>query len=310
MASGRKHVVHAALAGNLAIAAVKGVAAAITGSSAMLTESIHSLVDTGNQALLLYGLRRSERPADIVHPFGYGRELYFWSFVVALMIFAGGAAASIYEGIVHIRNPEPIVRPLINFIVLGLAFLFEGVSWTIALREFRGTVGADGWWRAVRRSKDPSTLVVLFEDSAALAGLVIAAAAIGLALWTGDPRYDGIGSLLIGVVLGVVALLLARESKGLLIGERASPVLSDAIAAIARAEPGVCAVNEVLTIHLAPEQVVATVSLDFDDDLRTGQIERAVANIESDARARHPDVARIFIRPQAAPPSQGQRNPQ
>lgn len=300
MANGRKRVVYAALAGNLAIAVTKGVAAAITGSSSMLTESIHSLVDTGNQALLLYGLHSSQRPADIIHPFGYGRELYFWSFIVALMIFAGGAAASVYEGIVHIRAPEPIVRPLINFIVLAVAFLFEGISWTIARREFRQTVGADGWWRAVRRSKDPSTLAVLFEDSAALAGLIIAAGAIGLALWTGDPRYDGVGSILIGIVLAIVALLLARESKGLLIGERARPALSEGIAAIARAEPGVCAVNEVLTIHLAPEQVVATVSLDFDDDLDTRRIEQAVANIETAAKARYAEVTRLFVRPQSA----------
>lgn len=299
MATGRKRVVYAALGGNLVIALSKGVAAAITGSSSMLTESIHSLVDTGNQWLLLYGMKRSERPADMVHPLGYGRELYFWSFVVALLIFAGGAAASIYEGIMHIRDPEPIRRPLINYIVLGIAFVFEGASWTIALKEFRQAVGADGWWAAIRRSKDPSTFVVLLEDSAALIGVLIAAAAIGLALWTGDPRYDGVGSILIGGVLGVVAIVLARESKGLLIGERARPALSRAIAEIARSEPGVCAVNQVLTIHLAPEQVVATLSLDFDDDLDTGRIERAVANIERRAREAHPDVVNVFIRPQS-----------
>jgi len=299
MATGRKRVVYAALGGNLVIALSKGVAAAITGSSSMLTESIHSLVDTGNQWLLLYGMKRSERPADMVHPLGYGRELYFWSFVVALLIFAGGAAASIYEGIMHIRDPESIRRPLINYIVLGIALVFEGTSWTIALHEFKRAVGADGWWAAIRRSKDPSTFVVLLEDSAALIGVLIAAAAIGLALWTGDPRYDGVGSILIGGVLGIVAIVLARESKGLLIGERARPALSRAITEIARSEPGVCAVNQVLTIHLAPEQVVATLSLDFDDDLDTGRIERAVANIERRAREAHPDVVNVFIRPQS-----------
>jgi cation diffusion facilitator family transporter len=300
MADGRKRVVYAALAGNLAMAATKVIAAALTGSSSMLTESIHSLVDTANQGLLLYGLRRSERPPDLIHPLGYGRELYFWSFVVALMIFAGGAAASIYEGLVHIRHPEPIVRPGINFVVLAIALLFEGGSWTVALREFRRSVGADGWWRAVRRSKDPSTFVVLFEDSAAMAGILIAAIAIGVALWTGEPRFDGVGSILIGVVLGVVALLLARESKGLLIGERARPELSAAIAAIACAESGVCKVNEVLTIHLAPEQVVAALSLDFDDALDTVRIERAVAGIEAATKAAYSEVKRVFVWPQAA----------
>ncbi|WEK43378.1 MAG: cation diffusion facilitator family transporter [Candidatus Sphingomonas colombiensis] len=300
MVSGRNFVIYAALSGNLAIALTKGAAAAISGSSSMLTESIHSLVDTTNQGLLLYGLRRSKRPADVIHPFGYGRELYFWSFVVALMIFAGGAAASLFEGIVHFRQPEPITKPGINFLVLGVAFLFEGASWTIALREFRRTTRGEGWWRALRRSKDPATFVVLFEDSAALIGIIIAATAIGTALWTGDARCDGVGSILIGVLLGAVALLLARESKGLLIGERARPELSESIAAIARVEPGVCKVNEVLTVHLAPEQVMATVSLDFDDALDTRKIERAVANIETRAKARHGEVTRVFIRPQSA----------
>jgi cation diffusion facilitator family transporter len=300
MASGSKVVIYAALAGNFAIAVTKFGAAAITGSSAMLTEGVHSLVDTGNQWLLLYGLKRSRRRPDLVHPFGYGRELYFWSFVVALLIFAGGALVSIYEGIRHIQHPEPITRPIVNYIVLAVSFLFEGGSWIVAYREFREAQGEAGWWQAIRRSKDPSTFAVLFEDSAALIGIILATAFISLSLVSGDPRFDGAGSIAIGIVLAIVAVLLGRESKGLLIGERASPELNQIIADVARQQPGVCAVNEIITLHLAPDQVIATLSLDFDDELATPQIERAVDAIERRVRDLRSEVSRVFIRPQAA----------
>jgi cation diffusion facilitator family transporter len=299
MASGSKLVIYAALAGNLAIAAVKFGAALFTGSSAMLTEAIHSVVDTGNQGLLLYGLARSKRPADLVHPLGYGRELYFWSFVVALLIFAGGAGVSIYEGIRHIQEPESITSPWVNFAVLGASFLFEGASWLVARREFSRSKGDLGWWQAIHASKDPATFVTLFEDTAALVGIVVATIFIALAVWTGDPRLDGVGSVLIGCVLATVAVLLARESKGLLIGERARPELTDRIRTIAGTEPGVCAVNEAIAIHLAPEQVVAIVSLDFDDALTTRRIEHAVRSIEAKVRQSSPEVLNIYIRPEA-----------
>ncbi len=299
MADGSSRVIYAALAGNLAIAVIKFIAASFTGSSSMLTEGIHSLVDTGNQILLLYGKRRARRPADSVHPYGYGRELYFWSFVVALLVFAGGAIVSIVEGIAHFRNPEPVSQAWISFLVLGSAFLFEGYSWLTALREFARSKGDRSWWDALRRSKDPSTFIVLLEDSAALAGIMIAAVFIGLAIALDRPELDGVGSVLIGLLLAVVALVLARESKGLLIGERAEPALSAAISTIARQEPGVCAVNEVITLHLAPDQIIATISLDFEDMLRTGAIEAAVVAIERRVRAEHPDVRSVFIRPQS-----------
>jgi len=299
MATGGKRVVYTALAGNLAIAVTKFVAALVTGSSSMLTEAIHSLVDTGNQGLLLYGMKRSRQKPDAIHPLGYGRELYFWSFVVALLIFAGGAGVSVYEGISHIRHPKPIDHVVVNYVVLGAAFLFEGTSWRVARREFRQAQGDMGWWEAIRRSKDPTTFVVLFEDSAALVGILIAALSIGLAVMLEEPRLDGIGSILIGIVLGIVAILLARESKGLLIGERASPALTADITAIAKAQPGVCAVNNVLTVHLAPDQVMVTISLDFEDNLDTRKIEAAVTQIERLARARHSEIRSVFIRPQA-----------
>lgn len=300
MAEGSKLVVVAALFGNLAIAVTKFVAASVTGSSAMLSEAIHSLVDTGNEVLLLYGLNRAARPPDAERPFGHGRELYFWSFVVALLIFAGGALAAFYEGIDHIRNPEAIERPGILFGVFAAAFLFEGISWTIALREFRRTQGDRSWWQAFRRSKDPTTFMVLFEDSAALAGIVVAAAGSGLALWTGEPRWDGAASLVIGVILAVVAVLLGRESKELLLGERADPQLSKAIGVMAARTHGVHHANAITTVQLAPNQVLAYLSLEFDDELRTPDIEDAVARLETQVRAAYPQVSALFVKPQTA----------
>lgn len=299
----------AALVGNFAIAVTKFVAAAITGSSAMLTEAVHSLVDTGNQGLMLYGGYRSRRPADAIHPFGYGRELYFWSFVVALLLFSGGAGVSFYEGVLHYRNPEEIETPLANYVVLGLAALFEGGSWFVAYRGFRKGGGNGSPWQALRRSKDPSIFVVIAEDSAALTGILIAALAISLALWTGEPRWDAVGSMLIGLLLAVVAVVLAVETKGLLIGERADPEIARSIRQAASEEAGICAVNDVKTLHLAPDQIVAMISADFDDGLTTPEIERGIANIEKRIGDQHPDVTNIFIRPQPQASESGERMP-
>lgn len=300
MASGSKFVLYAALAGNLGIAVTKFVAAGIAGSSAMLTEGVHSLVDTTNQILMLYGRHRADAPPDRLHPLGHGRELYFWSFVVALLIFTGGAGISIYEGVVHIRDPHPITDPSINFAVLGIAAIFEGTSLTFAVREFRKQKDpGDSYRRALRESKDPAVFVVLLEDSAALAGLLVAAIFIALAVVTGNPLWDGIGSLIIGFLLAVVAVVLARETKRLLIGERASPELQDYLREAAQATPGVCLVNEVIAVHLAPDEVIATLSLDFEDDLALTDVERAADRLEEKVRSRHPEVRRLFIRPQS-----------
>lgn len=296
---GSNLVVWAALAGNLAIAVTKGAAAAVTGSSGMLSEAVHSLVDTGNEVLLLYGMKRAARPPDDTHPFGYGRELYFWSFVVALLIFAVGAGVSFYEGIVHLADLEPIESPRIVFIVLALSAAFEGVSWFIALREFLGKKGGQTVWQAFRASKDPPTFMVLFEDSAALLGIAAAAAGAGLAVATGDPRWDGIASLVIGGILAVVAVLLARESKALLIGERADPALSAAILATARAIPGIDAANGVATVQLSPDQVIAYLSVEFCDDLRAPAIEAATIDLERRVRDAHGQVVALFVKPQA-----------
>ncbi|WP_395622631.1 cation diffusion facilitator family transporter [Sphingomonas daechungensis] len=288
----------AALVGNLLIAITKGIAAAITGSSAMLSEAVHSLVDTGNEVLLLYGQYRSTRKADEIHPFGYGRELYFWCFVVALMIFALGAGISIYEGVVHIRHPEAITKPMINFVVLGLAFVFEGVSWFVAFRGFQRTRGEGSFWHVVRNSKDPTIFMVLFEDSAALIGIVIAAVGTALAVALEAPWIDGTASILIGFVLAAVAIVLARESKNLLIGERADPELQKAIREAADREPCVRSVRRILTTHMAPDQVIATMDVEFDDDLTIPAVEKLIGRIEGGLRDRHPELSRVFIRPE------------
>lgn len=288
----------AALIGNLLIAITKGIAAAITGSSAMLSESVHSLVDTGNEVLLLYGQHRSSRPPDEIHPFGYGRELYFWCFVVALLIFALGAGISIYEGVVHIRHPEAITKPIINFIVLGLAFIFEGVSWFVAWRGFQRVRGDGSFWHVIRNSKDPTSFMVLFEDSAALIGIVIAAVGTALAVELDAPWIDGTASILIGLVLAAVAIVLARESKNLLIGERADPELQKAIREAADREECVRSVSRVLTTHMAPDQVIASMDVEFDDELTIPDVEKLIARIEGGLRDRHPELSRVFIRPE------------
>ncbi|MGB6145613.1 MAG: cation diffusion facilitator family transporter [Rhodanobacter sp.] len=300
MASASHKVVYVALGGNLMIAIAKFVAAGLSGSSAMLSEGVHSLVDTVNEVLLLYGLHRAGKPPDRSHPFGYGRELYFWSFIVALLVLAAGAGVSFYEGVMHIREPEAIERPWINYAVLGVSFLFEGTSWLVALREFRARKGKLGYFEAFRLSKDPSTFTVLLEDSAALLGLLIALAGVVGAQAFDAPVLDGVASLGIAGVLASFALLLARETKGLLIGEPAHPRVSGSILAIAAADPGVHAANGVLTVQMGPNQVVATLSAEFEDALTTPQIEACINRIEAQAKTIHPELLSLFIKPQTA----------
>jgi cation diffusion facilitator family transporter len=249
--------------------------------------------------LLLYGMKRSKREPDERHPLGYGRELYFWSFVVAILIFATGAGLSIYEGIRHIQTPEPIRSPLINYVVLAVALLLEGVSWFIAVREFGHAKGDYGWWEAVRRSKDPPSFVVLFEDSAAMFGLLVAGAGITLSILTGDPRWDGVASVVIGVALALVALVLARESKGLLIGEAADPLLEQAVREAIDRRAEVSGVNEITTIHIGPRNIFLGLSVDFVDRVPAGRIETMIAEAEAELRARWPSIRAIYIKPQA-----------
>jgi len=296
--SGSKRVIYAALAGNLAIALTKFAAAFFTGSSAMLSEGVHSLVDTGNGGLLLYGMHRAARPADRTHPLGHGRELYFWSFIVALLVFALGAGVSLYEGIVHIMAPEPVVNARVNYIVLGLSFLFEGSSWLVALKEFRQQKGNEGWLQAVQSSKDPSVYTVLFEDSAALLGLVVAFAGISAAQVLDMPELDGVGSIGIAIILGATAIFLARESKGLLIGEPASLEVQKKVLAIAQEDPAVQRANGVLTVHLGPRQIVAGLSIEFEDHLTAPEIEACVERLEARLKKEMPEITRLFVKPQ------------
>ena len=236
---GSKKVIYAALAGNTLIAITKLAASAITGSSAMLSEGIHSVVDTGNQGLLLLGLRKAARKADSHHPLGYGKEIYFWSFVVAVLIFGVGAGVSLYQGIEHLRHPVPVTRPGINYLVLALAFVFEGGAWLFAVREFGRAKGRLSYLQAVRESKNPTTFVVLFEDTAAMAGIVVAFIGIWLGNLTGLVWLDGAASVIIGLILAVTAWMLAKETKDLLIGESASPECEAAIGKLAGSLPGV-----------------------------------------------------------------------
>jgi cation diffusion facilitator family transporter len=287
----------AALVGNLLIAATKGIAAAASGSSAMLSEAVHSVVDSGNEILLLYGQHRAGKPPDRLHPLGYGREIYFWSFVVALLIFAFGAGVSIYEGIKHIQQPAEMTRPAVNYIVYAISALFEGISWYFGWSAFQRVRGDKALFAAIHASKDPPSFMVLFEDSAALVGLAIAAIATALSIHFRAAWIDGAGSVCIGLVLAVIAVLLARESKDLLIGERGRPELSEAIRDAAEREPGVIGVEGILTSQLGPDQVIATVGLEFDDKLRTPDIERIIGDLESKLRKKHPELFRVFVRP-------------
>jgi cation diffusion facilitator family transporter len=286
-----------ALGANLGIAVAKFVAAGITGSSAMLTEGVHSIVDSTNQLLLIWGRRQSSKPADESHPLGHGREIYFWSFVVAVLVFALGAGVSVYEGIVHIAHPEEAVSPLIAYTVLIVAFLLEGGSTWAAFRDFKQAKGSLGWWEAVRRSKDPPAFIVLLENGAAMAGLLVAAIGLALSQLTGDPFFDGAASAIIGVILGLTALLLAVESKALLIGESADPELVSALRSLTLTHREVTGVGEILTLHSAPDQITAMMSVDFDDTITAGRVEAIVDQIEREAGERWPAVRRLFIRP-------------
>ena len=296
---GNTVVVYAALAGNLLNAITKLVAAVFTGSSAMISEGIHSLVDTGNEVLLLYGLHRASRPPDAGHPLGHGRELYFWSFVVALLIFAIGAGVSIYEGALHMMAPEPMVSPVANYVVLALSALFEGVSWTTALREFNKQRGTLGYLEAIRKSKDPTTFTVLVEDTVALIGLAVAFVGILASQLFDDARLDGVASIGIGLLLAATATFLARESKKLLIGEQALPEVREAILQLAAADANIRAVNGVITMQLGPDQVIAALSAEFADHLSADDIEQTIERLEVAIRGDTPEVTALFVKPQS-----------
>jgi cation diffusion facilitator family transporter len=308
--SSSKHVVYAALGGNFLIAVTKFGASFMTGSSAMLSEAVHSMVDTCNQGLLLYGIKRSNQPADEKHPFGYGMELYFWTFVVAIVIFGLGAGVSIFEGIHKVQNPEVVTDAFVNYIVLSLALVFEAVAWYIAYKEFRSnqsnqsdqtarTARKLGILQSVRDSKDPVVFTVLFEDSAAMLGLIVAFAGIWLGEYLCMPILDGVASIIIGVILAATATLLAFESKGLLIGEGAADDVVASIRKIVDEEAGIIAINEVLTMHMGPQDVLLNLSIDFSDDLNSPEVETTISALESKIKVKFPQIQRIFIEAQS-----------
>jgi cation diffusion facilitator family transporter len=290
-----KLAIYAAIAANVAIAATKLTVAGITGSSAMLSEGIHSSVDSFNGALLLVGIHLSQRPATPEHPFGHGKELYFWSLIVAVLIFGLGGGISFYEGVQHMRDPEPLHDPGWNYAVLGAAAVFEGISFAIALRQFRRMAGGTPFLAFAHRSKDPSTCTVLAEDSAALVGLAIAAAGIALSHWLDMPVLDGAASLLIGILLAGVASLLAWQSRGLLIGEGIRPETARELRSIALAQPCVRNVGRVLSMYVGPDDALVTMDLDFDAGTETVDAALAMAEVERQVRERFPMIRRLFI---------------
>jgi cation diffusion facilitator family transporter len=297
MSSSSRRVIYAALIGNFLIAVTKFAAAALTGSSAMLSEGIHSIVDTGNQILLLHGLRKAIKPADDRFPFGHGKEVYFWSFIVAILIFAVGSGVSLYEGVHHLIHPSTMVNPAVNYIVLTMAFVFEGIAWLFAFREFSRVKGRWGYIQAVQRGKNPSLFVVLFEDSAAILGIGAAFLGVLLVHVTGNPLFDGIASIVIGMILGGTAIWLAYETKGLLIGESANPEIVHGIRILASSFPEIIHVNEVLTLHMGPEFILANISLDFEDTVPAGQVEEILQRLRMAIMEEHSQVKRVFAEP-------------
>ena len=298
-AKSSKKAIYAALAGNGMIALTKFFASAYTGSSAMFSEAIHSVVDTGNQILLLYGIKRSERPADKTHPFGYGMEVYFWSFVVAILLFGLGSGVSIYEGFSKIQNPHPVTNPFVNYIVIGFAIIFETIAFSVAYRELRKTKGSQSLIKAIRTSKDPTIFTVLFEDFAALLGLMVA----GLAIYLGEvlnlPILDGIASVIIGLILALTASLLAFECKGLLCGEAANDQIVAGIKDIVKGETDVLYINEILTMHLGPQDILLNISLDFKDAMSSGNVETTISELETSIKSKFPEIKRVFIEAQS-----------
>lgn len=298
-AHGSKRIIYAALVGNLAIAITKYAASQVTNSSAMLSEAIHSLVDTINQVLLLYGMKKATQPADENHPFGYGKEIYFWALIVAIMIFAIGSGISVYEGVHKIYEPEIVTKAYINYIVLGAAFIFEGVAWTMAYKEFKRLNPDLGIWKAVQRSKDPTVFVVLFEDTAAMLGIIVAFIGLAIGQYFDMPIFDGVASVIIGLILAGTAMALAVESKALLIGEAADPVEQNAIRGILEGYDEIDNINELLTIHFGPNDILATISLDVKNHVTTGDWEKSVSKIESEIKSAIPNMRKIFIESQA-----------
>jgi cation diffusion facilitator family transporter len=287
--------VYGAITANLLIAVAKFVAAFFTGSSAMVSEGVHSLVDTGNQSLILLGIHRSKKLADDQHPYGYGKELYFWALIVAVVLFSLGGGISLYEGINHLRHPGELGDPTWNYVVLAIAFVLEGAAGYLALKALLAAAGEKTFWQALRSSKDPAVFTILAEDFAALAGIVVAFLGIYFGHLYANPYLDGVASVAIGVILALVAVFLVYESRGLIIGESADSEIVRSIHALARADPDVQRVERPLTMHLGATKVLLNMRVQFKPELAALNLPAAVDRLEASIRARHPQIAHIFI---------------
>ncbi|MFD0794641.1 cation diffusion facilitator family transporter [Mucilaginibacter litoreus] len=290
--------IYSALIANLLIAVTKFIAGGFTNSSSMISEGIHSLVDTVDQVLLLYGLNHSKKPADITHPFGYGKELYFWSFIVSILIFGLGGGLSIYQGIQHIIRPEPVENPVWNYVVLGLSMIFEGASFVIAAKEFNQVRNGLSWWQAIVKSKDPSSFLVLFEDGAAVLGLLIVFVFMLIGHSYHLEYMDGVASVLVGLLLVFVSAILARESRSLLMGEGIAPETQQKIRTLAEQDRAVIRVVNVLSTYQAPDDVMLMLIIDFDPDIDTEDITAAIERVRLAIKTAFPHIKFVFVQPQ------------
>lgn len=289
--------IYAALAANIIIATCKFIAGGISKSSAMVSEGVHSLVDSINEFLLLYGIHRSNRERDKTHPFGYGRELYFWSFIVAILIFALGAGVSFYQGVNHIRHPQLAHYFIWNYAVLGISFLSEGSSFLVALKEFNKTRGEEPLWPAIKRSKDPATFMVLFEDGAALLGVLVVFVCLYIGQLTKNPYLDGVASLSVGLILTIASALLARESRSLLMGEGISAQTEQKIIALIEKDLSPTKVKKMFSIYESPEEVLLVLILSFQPDIRTEELNDKIDEVKKAIREKYPKINYIIIQP-------------
>lgn len=295
MAQESKLPIYGALTANIGIAVIKFIAASVTGSSAMLSEGIHSTVDSGNELLLLLGISRSKKPADQGHPFGHGKELYFWALIVGILIFALGGGMSLYEGITHIQHPEPLKDPKWNYIVLAASMFFEGGSLVIAVKKFNEIRGKATFWSALRSSKDPSLFAVIYEDAAALAGLITAFLGVFLGHYFNNPFFDGAASIVIGMILCVVAVIMVIESRKLLVGESAQSDIVRGIYELVNKDSDVSTVYYPLTMHLSPNEILLALDVQFRKDISLEELVEAISRTETNIKAAFPDVKRIYI---------------
>jgi len=291
--------IYSALIANIAIAVTKFIAAAITGSSAMISEGIHSVVDTANELLLLLGIAKSKKPADKKRPFGYGRELYFWSFIVSILIFGVGGGIAFYEGVTHLQHPHTIENPMWSYIVLTASLIFNLVSFFIALKAFNKN-RKDNVWETIRKSKDPSNIVILFEDAGDVLGVAVALAGVYFGYKYQSPYYDGIASIIIGIILTAISFLLARESRSLLMGESVDESIIDVVIKISEKDEAIEKVFYPLTVYLSPEEIVLVLETVFKDDLNTRQINEAIERIQIKIQKQYPNIKQIFIEPHFA----------